>query len=175
MTPSRTSWSIVSTMKTPIIKIISGGQTGVDRAALDWAIGAGITHGGWCPKGRLACDGTLHERYMLKETESSGYRQRTKLNVADSDGTVIFNTGELDGGTLQTVKFAKSMKKPHIVMQLNDRELLSSVQDFLFWISENQIHVLNVAGPREEKRPGIYLLVLQLLEQLNCLACTDQR
>lgn len=77
-------------MKLPIQKIISGGQTGVDRAALDWAINCGIPHGGWCPKGRLACDGTLHARYMLLETESSGYRQRTKRNVADSDGTVIW-------------------------------------------------------------------------------------
>jgi hypothetical protein len=167
MTSSQSSKPIVGTMKTPIKKIISGGQTGVDRAALDWAIDAEITHGGWCPKGRLACDGALHDRYMLQETESSGYRQRTKRNVADADGTVVFNSGDLDGGTLQTVKFAQSMKKPYIVIQLDGRELQSAVQEFLFWISENQIRVLNVAGPREEKRPGIYRLVLQLLEQFN--------
>lgn len=150
-------------MKLPIHKIISGGQTGVDRAALDWAINCGIPHGGWCPKGRLACDGILHERYLLLETESSGYRQRTKRNVVDSDGTVIFNIGNLDGGTLQTMKFALSTKKPHMVLQLDDRELLDSIQDFSSWISENQIQTLNVAGPREEKRPGIYVLVGRFL------------
>lgn len=154
-------------MKFPIQKIISGGQTGVDRAALDWAINCGIPHGGWCPKGMLACDGTLHARYMLLETESSGYRQRTKRNVADSDGTVIFNIGDLDGGTLQTVKFALSMKKPHMVLQLDDRELLESIRDFSSWIIKNQIQTLNVAGPREEKRPGIYALVGRFLNAVR--------
>ena len=88
-----------------IEKIVSGGQTGVDRAALDWALQRGVAHGGWCPKGRLAADGPLPERYLLRETDSMGYRQRTKLNVRDSDATLIFNTGVLDGGTLQTVRF----------------------------------------------------------------------
>lgn len=138
----------------------------MDRAALDWAMQLSIPHAGWCPKGRLACDGKIHERYNLMETESSGYRQRTKRNVADSDGTLIFNIGDLDGGTLQTEKFTLAMKKPHLVLQLDDRELLDSIQDFSSWISENQIQTLNVAGPREEKRPGIYSLVYRFLNAL---------
>ena len=98
--------------------IISGGQTGVDRAALDWAISRNISHGGWCPKGRVASDGPLPIRYLLRETESDGYRQRTKLNVQDSDATLIFNFGLLEGGTRQTVKFAQAMNKPYEIIQL---------------------------------------------------------
>ena len=96
-------------------KIVSGGQTGVDRAALDWARQHHIDHGGWCPKGRLASDGVIPTDYLLHETESSGYRQRTKRNVQDSDATLILSMGELDGGTLQTVEFAKRLKKPYLV------------------------------------------------------------
>ena len=103
-----------------IDKIVSGGQTGADRAALDWALQRGVAHGGWCPKGRLASDGPLPERYLLRETDSAGYRQRTKLNVRDSDATLIFNTGVLDGGTLQTVRFAQTLGKPHFVVQIDE-------------------------------------------------------
>lgn len=88
-----------------IAKVISGGQTGADRAALDWACENGVPHGGWCPKGRMAADGPLAPHYQLCETDSAGYRQRTKLNVRDSDATLVLNTGTLDGGTLQTVRF----------------------------------------------------------------------
>ena len=147
-----------------IDKIVSGGQTGADRAALDWALQRGVAHGGWCPKGRLASDGPLPERYLLRETESAGYRQRTKLNVRDSDATLIFNTGVLDGGTLQTVRFAQTLGKPHFVVQIDEPAQESVAQRIRVWLTEGQFSVLNVAGPREEKRPGVYACVAVMLD-----------
>lgn len=129
-----------------IDKIVSGGQTGADRAALDWALQRGVAHGGWCPKGRLAADGPLPEHYLLRETDSTGYRQRTKLNVRDSDATLIFNTGVLDGGTLQTVRFAQTLGKPHLVAQLDELTQDSVVRRIRVWLTEGQFGVLNVAG-----------------------------
>lgn len=146
-----------------IEKIISGGQTGVDRAALDFAIANGILHGGWCPAGRLAVDGVLLSKYRLQETESSGCRQRTKMNVCDSDGTLILNCGELSDGTLQTRKFAEQLGKPHLVIQLESNGWAENATRLNDWISSSQIHALNVAGPREEKRPGIYDLAMKFL------------
>lgn len=149
-------------------KIVSGGQTGVDRAALDWAITNDVLHGGWCPNGRLAVDGVLDARYCLLETESSGYRQRTKLNVRDSDATLILNTGALDGGTALTVRLCDSSGKPYLVCQLDSgSEVIAGVHK---WLAEVRPTVLNVAGPREEKRPGIYartISTLGLLLQTN--------
>ena len=147
-----------------IDKIVSGGQTGVDRAALDWALQRGVAHGGWCPKGRLAADGPLPEHYLLRETDSTGYRQRTKLNVRDSDATLIFNTGVLDGGTLQTVRFAQTLGKPHLVAQLDELTQDSVVRRIRVWLTEGQFGLLNVAGPREEKRPGVYACVAAQLD-----------
>lgn len=146
-------------------KIVSGGQTGADRAALDWAITHHIAHGGWCPKGRLAADGLLPLCYQLRETESAGYRQRTKRNVQDSDATLIFNIGELEGGTQQTVRFAVTLKKPHRVFQLDQRELPAIAGEIVEWLKQDQFASLNIAGPREEKRPGIYALVMATLDE----------
>ena len=105
------------------LKIISGGQTGADRAALDFAISRQIPHGDWCPRGRLATDGVLSSHYLLLETESDGYRQRTKLNVRDSDTTLVFNRGALEGGTLQTVRFAHALNSHDCVVQLDEGDL----------------------------------------------------
>ena len=145
------------------LKIISGGQTGADRAALDFAIARQIPHGGWCPKGRLATDGVLPPKYLLQETESQGYRQRTKLNVRDSDATLVFNMGALDGGTLQTVRFAQTLNKPHCVIQLDEGITVQVARQVARWIEHGKFKTLNIAGPREEKRPGIHSLVLQSL------------
>jgi hypothetical protein len=153
--------------------ILSGGQTGADRAALDWACHNNIAHGGWCPKGRLAADGPLPLRYRLRETESAGYRQRTKLNVNDSDATLIFNTGELHGGTLQTVRFAQTLKKPYRVFQLDQLALQEVTSELVGWLAQPGIVFLNIAGPREEKRPGIYALVFSVLN--HCLAKSKNR
>ena len=98
----------------PIAKIASGGQTGADRAGLDFAIEHGIPHGGWCPKGRLAEDGPIDARYDLKETPSSNYLQRTEWNARDADGTVVFSIGPtLSGGSKKTVSLAHKHGKPH--------------------------------------------------------------
>jgi len=154
-------------------KVISGGQTGADRAALDWALKNGIEHGGWCPKGRLAVDGPIASKYKLRETESAGYRQRTKLNVVGSDATLVLNTGELDGGTLQTVRFAQTLAKPSLVMQLDQISQEMAATMVTSWLRDRQVSSVNIAGPREEKRPGIYRMVLELLEL--CLLCDDCR
>jgi len=153
--------------------IVSGGQTGADRAALDWACDNSIAHGGWCPKGRLAADGPLPLRYQLRETESTGYRQRTKMNVNDSDATLIFNIGELDGGTLQTARFARTLNKPYRVFQLDQVALEKVATELLGWLAQSKFALLNVAGPREEKRPGIYALVFSVLN--HCLAMNKDR
>ena len=144
--------------------IVSGGQTGADRAALDWARQHGTPHGGWCPKGRLASDGPLPTHYHLQETESAGYRQRTKLNVRDSDATLILNTGVLDGGTLQTLRFARTQGKPHLVIQLDNLTLDEAAIQVRDWLDEGRFNVLNIAGPREEKRAGIYAGVIALMD-----------
>ena len=144
--------------------VVSGGQTGADRAALDWACYHRVAHDGWCPKGRLAADGPLLPKYQLRETESAGYRQRTKLNVRDSEATLVFNMGALDGGTLQTVRFAQTLKKPYRVFQLDQGNLEGVAQEVLEWLALEGFTVINVAGPREEKRPGIYPLVFSVLD-----------
>lgn len=147
-------------------KIISGGQTGVDRAALDWAISHGIAHGGWCPQCRLAEDGVLDKQYQLVEIEHGSYRQRTKRNVQDSDGTLILNMGDLDGGTLATFKFAQQLNKPIYVVQI-DYDVESERAAVMRWLQVNNIATLNVAGPRESKRPNIYALTLAFMDRLN--------
>lgn len=148
------------------VKIVSGGQSGADRAALDWAIQNDLPHGGWCPKGRIAEDGRIDSRYTLRETDSEGYRQRTRQNVVDSDGTLILNTGELSDGSLATLRFAERFGKPCLVLQLDSANELESVSRMIEWIGTYQIDVLNIAGPRESKRPGIYRMALAFLDRV---------
>ena len=147
-------------------RIVSGGQAGADRAALDWAIAAGIPYRGWVPEGRMAEDGRIPDCYQLQELPNAGYRQRTRQNVLDSDGTLIVNQGELDGGSLQTQQFAGLHGKPCLVIQADNEMLLESAEQILAWLRTNQIKTLNVAGPRESKRPGIYRSTLDLLHAL---------
>ncbi|MGH7087534.1 MAG: putative molybdenum carrier protein [Stellaceae bacterium] len=135
-----------------IEKIVSGGQTGVDRAALDVAIRRGIPHGGYCPKGRRSDSGRISDKYNLIETSSGDYPQRTAANVQHSDGTLIITRGAPIGGTKRTIHYCRDGKKPRFVVDLR-RKL--KVQEFVAWISENEIRVLNVAGPRESGQPGI--------------------
>lgn len=146
--------------------IVSGGQAGADRAALEWALehNSHYRQGGWCPKGRKAEDGVIDRRYQLRETESDGYRQRTKLNVRDSDGTLIVNIGELGGGSLATLNFCHSMDRPVLVAPLDDGVTPVVVRQVIGWVREEPIATLNVAGPRESKRPGIYRLTRKLLD-----------
>jgi hypothetical protein len=147
--------------------IVSGGQTGADRGALDFAIEHGYTHGGWAPNGREAEDGTIARKYQLLELDLGGYRQRTRRNVQDSDGTLIINRDELDGGTLATQVFAQRLKKPFLVVQLDHGVSAKVVTSVIEWIQRHDIKTLNVAGPRESKRPGIYCLTRELLIALD--------
>ena len=143
-----------------IRKVLSGGQTGVDRAALDAALELGVPCGGWCPKGRRAEDGPLDARYPLMETPSAEYGQRTEWNVRDADGTLVLARGELTGGTAQTVALAAQMGKPHLVLDLAAQPDAAAA---LAWADAFRVEVLNVAGPRESTRPGIYAQAAQFL------------
>lgn len=148
-------------------RIISGGQTGADRAALDFAIEYGYPHGGWAPRGREAEDGCIPPKYQLTELPDGGYRQRTRRNVEDSDGTLIVNMDELDGGTLATKNFAEKAGKPYYIAQFDDGATDEIAADILAWLRAHDIKTLNVAGPRESKRPGIYQLTTALLEAVE--------
>ncbi len=149
---------------TLLFRIISGGQTGVDRAALDAAMAAGLPVGGWCPKGRHAEDGVLPDRYLLEETPSRIHRQRTEWNVRDSDGTLILYWGELQGGTLTTVNFARDKYQRPLLM-VNLLEPMDT-KEVVNWIDGNNIKILNVAGPRESSRMGIYKMARAYIEKV---------
>jgi hypothetical protein len=139
----------------------------VDRAALDWAINHRIEHGGWCPRARRAEDGPIAARYQLVETESAGYAERTKRNVRESDATLILNTGVLEGGSLLTQRIAAGAGKPYMVAQLDAPDYEAQVRRILAWLGGNAFLTLNVAGPRERSRPGIYVRAYALLQRLD--------
>jgi CheY-like chemotaxis protein len=150
-------------MKLPVIKIISGGQTGADRAGLDWAIRSDLEHGGWCPKGRVAEDGPIPDRYRLQETPDADYLQRTEWNVRDSDGTVIFSVArQLFGGSLTTREFAASHQKP--CLHLSAGSANDAAAALLKWLRQNQIRALNIAGPRASEEPGVAEFVTATLD-----------
>jgi hypothetical protein len=136
------------------IKIVSGGQTGAACAAFYWAIKNGIPHGGWCPKGRKAEDGPIDARYQLKETPSSHYLQRTEWNARDSDGTVIFSVRKhLSGTSAETMEFAIKHRKPYLHLSAVFKDHAAS--KLKKWMQQNNIRVLNVAGPRASKEPEV--------------------
>ena len=141
-------------MKTGILrKIVSGGQTGSDRAALDWAISRGVPHGGWCPKGRRAEDGPIPAPYALQETESASYFVRTERNVVDSDGTVVFSIQPLfSGGSKKTAEFPRNHGKPLLHLHPGTE---TPGQELATFIRTNGIKVLNVAGSRLSGEPRI--------------------
>ena len=142
-------------------KIVSGGQTGVDRAALDAAIALEVAHGGWCPRGRLAEDGPIPDRYELTETESAEYPVRTRRNVLDSEATLILCRGRPQGGTELTLRLAQRHGRPYLVVDLGDPP---SVEDVRHWLEAEQIEILNVAGPRESQSPGIATAARRFLD-----------
>lgn len=152
---------------TPLLsKIVSGGQTGVDRAALDAAMACGIEVGGWCPRDRRSEDGTIPARYPLKETAAHSYAVRTERNVLDSDGTLILVLDEISSGTKLTVDAARSQGKPLKIEHLSGaarRGLLTDensaaeqADSVVDWIRSHKIRVLNVAGPRGSSSQDIY-------------------
>lgn len=144
-------------------RILSGGQTGVDRAALDVALARGISCGGWCPLGRRAENGPIPARYPLTETPTTDYPQRTEWNVRDADATLVLTHGEPAGGTALTVEIARRLGKPYLVVDLANDPACGSVQT---WLEEERVRVLNVAGPRESTCPGVYQRARAFLERL---------
>jgi hypothetical protein len=169
------------------MKIISGGQTGVDRAALDAALEFGIPAGGWCPRGRKAEDGPLDAKYPLKETDSDDYSVRTERNVCDSDGTLIITRGRPTGGTAYTIAMARVHNKPCLVVDLDEHHPRDqchpresgdlplplgegrgegAVPRILSWLLANNIITLNIAGPRESNCPGIYTEARKIIADL---------
>jgi hypothetical protein len=134
-------------------KIISGGQTGTDRAALDFALDNWIDCGGWCPKYRTAEDGKIPDRYPLKETNSSDPSVRTAANIRDTDGTLIIHKGDIDSGTVFTIQKCIESRKPLIEVDLSERYNLHQAVD---WFKQKNIRVVNIAGPRESHSPGLY-------------------
>ena len=146
-----------------IKKIISGGQTGADQAALDVAIDLGIQHGGWIPKGRKTEDGILPAKYKLQEMPTSSYPKRTEKNVLDSDGTLIIYHGKLTGGSALTRKMAKRHGRPWIRLDLDKLSISDVSKAIISWIDRNGIQVLNVAGSRASKDPGIYKATMEIL------------
>jgi len=148
-----------------IEKIISGGQTGADRAALDAAIRLGIPHGGWIPKGRLAEDGPLPQRYRLQEMQSDSYPARTEQNVIDSDGTLIIARGKLTGGSDYTRKMTLKHRKQLLGIDLNLTGHYDAASLIVSWIKLQRVKILNVAGPRASKDPEIYRDVVTILEK----------
>ena len=133
-------------------RVVSGGQTGVDRAALDAAREAGLAVGGWCPRGRRAEDGRIPPEYPLEETPSPRYPQRTAWNVRDCDATVVLARGTPRGGTALTVRLAAAAGLPLLVVDLDASPDPATVAA---WLTARAVVVVNVAGPRESENPGI--------------------
>jgi hypothetical protein len=145
-------------------KIISGGQTGVDQAALDVAIKLGISHGGWVPKGRITENGILDDKYQVREMKTANYNKRTEQNVIDSDGTLIISHDELTGGSEYTREVAMLNNRPWLHIDLNKTIAFQAARKIRSWIAEHGIEVLNVAGPRASKDPAIYKATTDILE-----------
>jgi hypothetical protein len=144
-------------------KIVSGGQTGADQAALDFALAENIPHGGWIPKGRLTEKGPLPAKYQLQEMATDSYPKRTEQNVIDSDGTLIISHGRLTGGSALTLELAVKHTKPHLHLDMEGLEVTSAKRLVKTWAEENNIEVLNVAGPKISKDPRIYDVTIEVL------------
>lgn len=144
-----------------IEKIISGGQTGVDRAALDAAILYDIPHGGWSPRGRKSEDGVIPAKYNMVEDDSDKYPPRTRKNVADADATVILHFGKIGPGTRLTIRLTLELNKPHLIMDLSAfsfDEATDNIADFI-----SKYRIINFAGPRESKNPGLQHTATQVI------------
>jgi len=135
------------------LRVVSGGQTGVDRAALDAARGLGVPCGGWCPRGRLAEDGTIDPGYPLRETPSGDYDQRTLWNVRDAEATLVLHVGKMTGGTAYTAACAREMGRELLAVDLTSDPDAAEVAA---WVGRHRMTTLNVAGPRESGSPGVY-------------------
>ena len=146
----------------PALRVVSGGQTGADRAALDAALARGVTVGGWCPAGRWAEDGPVPDRYPLRETAGADPSERTRLNVRDSDATLVLTPRTPTGGTALTVEVARALGRPVLVVPPRPE----AVGGAAAWVRETGARTLNVAGPRESEAPGVYADVLAFVGAL---------
>jgi hypothetical protein len=149
------------------MKIMSGGQTGADRAALDFAIASGIDHGGFVPRGRWAEDGRLPARYDVDETESADVDVRTELNVRTTDLTLILCHGAPTGGTLFTLECARSLGRPHKLIDLGETDIETAATAVSDWLAGYKPSSLNVAGPRASEDPTIYDAAMELLVRVR--------
>jgi hypothetical protein len=149
-----------------VTKIVSGGQSGVDRVALEVAMAQGYQHGGWCPQGRLAEDGAIPVLFQLTETESDRYPVRTNLNVRDSDATLILYRVRMSGGTALTARLADQQRKPFRAIDLAHGDVTGQFQHVRQWLMKVRPATLNVAGPRESTNPGIGLQARELLARV---------
>ena len=149
-----------------LAKIVSGGQTGVDRGALDAALQRGFPCGGWCPPGRKAEDGPISESYALVEMSGGGYRERTIQNVVDSDGTAVLYFGELSGGTEQTMLHCIRQKKPYRLIDACEISPERAAVLVVEFIRENAVATINVAGPRASKVPSAYAYAVDFVRCL---------
>jgi len=156
-------------------KIISGGQTGVDRAALDVAIELGISHGGWIAKGRITETGPLPDTYDLKEMSTPSNEARTEQNVIDSDATLIISRGDLTGGSAFTEAMAKKHDRPCLHIDLHVMRGVSAAQKIKSWIVRNGIETLNVAGPRASKAPGIHDDTVRMMKAVYYLFLIEDK
>lgn len=139
-----------------IKKIVSGGQTGADRAALDVAMNFGIPHGGWVPMSRRAEDGMILDKYEMQEMPTSEYDDRTERNVIDSDGTLIISHGSLKGGAHLTFDLAAKQGRPCLHIDLTKTNSYRAAELIVQWLGRHEIETLNVAGPRASQDPEIY-------------------
>lgn len=147
----------------PVKKIVSGAQSGVDRAALDVALKLGIPCGGWCPRGRRSEDGPIPLRYPVQETPTAEYAERTEWNVRDSDATLVLCDGPPTGGTAVTIGLAQKWDRPCLTVDLAENPRVEPVQQ---WLKAHHIHTLNVAGPRLSTSPRSYALASLFMESL---------
>jgi len=146
-----------------VIRIVSGGQTGADRAALDVALKLGLECGGWCPDDRAAENGPIPDRYPLTPLPTGGYRQRTRQNVIDSDATVILCYGPLKGGSRATREDCIKLDRPHLVIDADSTSIDNAAASIRALIAEHSVQTLNVAGPRASQQPQIYRFVTGVL------------
>lgn len=146
-----------------VSKIVSGGQTGADRAALDVGLDLGLEVSGWCPRGRRAEDGPIPERYPLQELDSKSYAARTKKNVEDSDATLIITYGEPGAGSQLTIDHAARLGRPHLHLEIEDLVDEDAAREVRAWLDRARPGILNVAGSRESTDPGIARRVRHLL------------
>lgn len=165
------AFTFMSACMSDAVKIISGGQTGVDRAALDVGLELGIEINGWCPEGRKAEDGIIPDKYPLRELPGSGYPERTRQNVIDSDGTLIVFFSILSGGTELTRQYCTELNRPHLMIDGDSISFVQAAKQLKLFIYDNRIVSFNVAGPRQSEAPDGYRYTKELLYHFLTQTC----